>query len=224
MDATKSDMLFAQRVILVEGLAEQLLLSVMAEYINESLEDNHIAVINIGGGYFDHILNLFDSLKPNTIPKKIACLTDRDPERKEKAGERYNKCYPFEYNQDAVQFDYKVNATEKIAKYAAHTNIHFFSQDVEKGKTFEYELILSNPSLELLITDAVSNQSEIKDLMQLYRDNKHISEYETKLRGSKENERIKDGITANTSWVEEDKKKAIIAARYLNSVGKSEIY
>lgn len=222
LDATKSDMLFAQKVILVEGLAEQLLLSVLAMYINKTLEDHHITVINVGGRYFDHFLNLFDSSNTNTIPKKIACLTDRDPERKEKAGGGYNKCYPFEYNQDAVQFDYRDNATEKIAKYATHTNIHFFSQDAEKGKTFEYDLILSNPSLELLITDAMSNQGEIKDLMQLYRDNKPISEYEPKLRGSEENKRIKDGITANTTWLEKDKKKAIIAARYLNSVGKGE--
>lgn len=225
LDATKSDMLFAQRVILVEGLAEQLLLSILARYINKSLEDNHIAVINIGGRYFDHFLNLFDSLNPNTIPKKIACLIDRDPEWKEKAGERYNKCYPFEYNQDTTQYEYQDNATEKIDKYSTHTNIHFFSQDADKGKTFEYDLILSNPSLELLITDSMSNQSEIKDLMRLYRDNKPISEYVSLLRTSSENERIQKGIETNTTWNDVDdidKKKAIIAARYLNSVGKGE--
>jgi putative ATP-dependent endonuclease of the OLD family len=222
LDATKSDMLFAQRVILVEGLAEQLLLSILAKYINKSLEDNHIAVINIGGRYFNHFLNLFDSSNPNIIPKRIACLTDRDPERKEKTGGSYKKCYPFEYNQDTTQYDYQNNATEKINKYTTHMNIRFFSQDEDKGKTFEYDLVLSNPSLELLITDSMSNQNEIKDLMQLYQNNSPISEYESKLRDGEENRRIKDGITANTSWECEDKKKAIIAARYLNSVGKGE--
>ncbi|MBJ8192734.1 ATP-dependent endonuclease, partial [Bacillus cereus] len=33
LDATKSDMLFAQKVILVEGVAEQLLLSILAKYL-----------------------------------------------------------------------------------------------------------------------------------------------------------------------------------------------
>lgn len=43
-----------------------------------------MAVINVGGRYFDHFLHLFDSRNENTIPKKIVCITDRDPERKEK--------------------------------------------------------------------------------------------------------------------------------------------
>jgi len=38
LDATKCDMLFAQKVILVEGLAEQLLLSTLAKYIDKSLD------------------------------------------------------------------------------------------------------------------------------------------------------------------------------------------
>ncbi len=222
LDATKSDMLFAQRVILVEGLAEQLLLSIFARYINKSLEDNHIAVINIGGRYFDHFLNLFDSSNPHTIPKKIACLTDRDPERKKKSCGCYNKCYPFEYKQDTAQYDYKNNAAEKINKFITHMTIHFFSQDEKHGKTFEYDLILSNPSSELLITDSMRNKSEIKDLMQLYRNNKPFSEYVSKLRDSEENRHIKDGITANISWDDDEKKKAVIAARYLNSVSKGE--
>lgn len=41
------------------------------------------------------------------------------------------------------------------------------------------------------------------------------------LRKSKANERIKDAINAS-SWSDEDKMKAVIASRYLNSVGKGE--
>ena len=70
LDATKSDMLFAQKVILVEGLAEQLLISILARYEGISLDENHIAVINVGGRFFDHFLYLFDSEKPNTLTRK----------------------------------------------------------------------------------------------------------------------------------------------------------
>lgn len=70
LDATKSDMLFAQRVILVEGLAEQLLVSILARYVGKSLEDNHIAVISVGGRFFDHFLHLFDNPKPHPFPKR----------------------------------------------------------------------------------------------------------------------------------------------------------
>lgn len=221
LDATKSDMLFAQKVILVEGIAEQLLMSVFAQYENKSLEDNHVAVINVGGRFFDYFLHLFDSTKPNTINKKIACITDRDPERRIKGKSVFKKCYPYEFNHDLLAYDYQSNSNANKYPPGSNPNMTFFSQDMDKGKTFEYDLILHNPTLELLVTDSMSNQQEIKDLMKLFNDGKSIADFETQLRGSEENIRIKDSIAANV-WDEIDKKKAIIASRYLNSVGKGE--
>ena len=58
--------------------------------------------------------------------------------------------------------------------------------------------------------------------MQLYEAKNPISDFTSKLRASEENTRISDSIAANISFVEDDKKKAIIASRYLNSVGKGE--
>lgn len=225
LDATKSDMLFSQKVILVEGLAEQLLLSVMAKYLSpkNSLEDNHIAVINVGGRFFDHFLHLFDSTKPYTLPKKIVCLTDRDPMRKEKnrQGAKFKECYPFESNQDDTSYEYQVNATEKILLFALHPNIRFYSQDTNKGKTFEYDLILHNPTLNLLITDSTNNKLELKELMEFYSNGKPLAEYDKKLRVSEETKRIWDSIN-NSPWNDDDKRKAVIAARYLTSIGKGE--
>ena len=62
LDSTKSDMLFAKRIIFVEGLAEQLLMEVFVKYVkgkDASLADYHVAVIGVGGRYFDHFLKLF---------------------------------------------------------------------------------------------------------------------------------------------------------------------
>lgn len=221
LDATKSDMLFAQKVILVEGIAEQLLMSILAQYESKSLEDNHIAVINVGGRHFDYFLHLFDSTQPNTIPKKIACITDRDPESKKKTEDKFKRCYPYEFNLDSTTYDYQSNPNATKYPVTTHPNIAFFSQDVIKGKTLEYDLVTHNPALELLITDSTSNPQEIKDLMKLFVDGNSISDFHLKLRACKENKRIKDSITAST-WDEIDKKKAIIASRYLNSVGKGE--
>jgi hypothetical protein len=82
---------------------------------------------------------------------------------------------------------------------------------------------MSNPSLKLLLTDSISNKQEIDDLMTLYEnDSSTVNSLLEKLGNSKENTRIKDGINANTIMSEEDKKKAIIASRFLNSVGKGE--
>lgn len=217
LDATKSDMLFAQKVILAEGIAEELLLPTMAKYIGCSVEDHHIAIINVGGRYFDHFIKLFDSSKPNTIPKKIVCLTDRDPTRKAKnGGVNYEKCYPFEFNHDTATYDYSENAQANITKFGSESNIRFFSQDINKGKTFEYDLVLYNPTLELLVTDSMSNQAELKALMGL-----DLASGLARLRESNENDRIVKSLELSP-WEEEDKKIALIASRYLNSIGKGE--
>jgi len=225
LDATKSNMLFAQKVILVEGLAEQILLPTMARYVglDKQLEDHHIEVTNIGGRYFEHFLKLFDSTKPYTIHKQIVCITDRDPERKLLAGHNnvFKKCYPYEYNTDTATYVYKDNASAKIAQYAVHPNIKFFSQDSKYGKTLEYDLVFCNPTLELLITDSISNKVEIKDLMDAFSNGNALNTFT--LRDSEENTRIMDSVTSTAcTFSDPDKKKAVIASRYLNSVGKGE--
>jgi len=251
LDATKSDMLFAQKVIFVEGLAEQLLMSLFAKYYDiqskkefdleqeteptdetyssKTIEDNHIAIINVNGRYFEHFLYLFDKNQPNTIHKKIACLTDRDPTSKLKIESKFRKCYPFNYSQDLTLYDYKDNPSSNITKYEEHPNIRFFSQDKNKGKTFEYDLVIFNPSLQLLIADSMSNASELMKLMTLYADNTKQSSdllsilpYGTAENPNKQNIAIRDGINSCNWTNDDDKKKAIIASRYLNSIGKGE--
>ncbi|GAL80277.1 predicted ATP-dependent endonuclease of the OLD family [Algibacter lectus] len=223
LDATKSDMLFAQKILFVEGMAEQLLMSVFANYLDKSLEDNHVAVINVGGRYFEHFLYLFDSSKENTIPKRVVCITDRDPERKVKPNGSFKKCYPYEYNQNLDDFDYKTNPSADSYSKGSHQNITFFSPEVNKGKTLEYELLMSNPTSRLLLTDSINNKQELEDLMVIFEtDGSTVQNLLDKLRDSDANTRIKESITLNTSLDDEEKKKSIIASRYLNSVGKGE--
>lgn len=221
LDATKSNMLFAQKVILVEGISEQIIIPALSLHVHpkKHLADDHIEVINIGGRHFSHFLKLFDSTKPHTIHKQVACVTDRDPERKEKALEKYKKCYPFEFMADLVTYDYRENVSHSIAHYATHTNIRFFSQDEKKGKTLEYEIAYTNPTLDLLLTDSILNREEIQSLMDSYRTGKDLTAFT--LRESPENKRIMDGINSVAcTWDEDCKKKAVIASRYLNSISK----
>jgi len=223
LDATKSDMLFAQKILFVEGVAEQLLMSVFANYLDKSLEDNHVAVINVGGRYFEHFLYLFDSSEENTIPKRVVCITDRDPERRLKPKGSFKKCYPYEYNQNLDDFDYKTNPSADSYIKGSHQNITFFSPEVNKGKTLEYELLMSNPTSRLLLTDSINNKQELEDLMVIFEtDGSTVQNLLDKLRDSDANTRIKESITLNTSLDDEEKKKSIIASRYLNSVGKGE--
>lgn len=229
LDATKSNMLFAEKIILVEGLAEQLLINVFATILKIPLEDHHISVINVGGRHFNHFLKLFDTEQSKqAVFKKVACITDRDPSRKDisKNTDKYEKCYPFEYGVDSSNYKYKDHATFLIEKYQNHTNIKFFSQDRDKGKTFEYDLVLNNPTCKLLITDSMSNKDEIRRMMDLNQENPLSDYLDLLVNGkkiSKESERIKQSIEGlNNEWSEEDKKHAVIASRYLNSIGKGE--
>ena len=216
LDATKADMFFANRLIFVEGIAEELLLPVFARYLNKNLTDEHVLVVNMGGRYFNHFLKLFDTKNPYTINKKIVCLTDIDPCRKKKGDDRnYEVCYPYEYNIDTDNYDYKHHADTEVDQYVVHPNIRFYRQDVTYGKTLEYDLMRENPNCELLLTDSVSNRDEIKAMMTELDVNKMMG----KMRNSEANTRIKSSID-QSGWEDEEKRKALLTSRYLNSVSK----
>lgn len=218
LDATKSDMLFAQKVLLVEGIAEELLMSTLARYDGKSLEDQHVAVVNVNGRYFSHFVKLFNTeASPNAIPKKVACITDRDPvKRKKEPNCKFTACYPFDMHEDDEHYDYVVNAVKEEVVFREHSYIRFFSQDVNKGKTFEYELALCNPDLELLVTESMSNQAEIKNMM-----NGDYAKAKDNVKNDKKWDNVKASLD-DTDWEDDEKRRHLIAARYLSSLVKGE--
>jgi len=92
LDATKSTLLFARGIILVEGIAEAMLLPELAKIVlrehkelPETLEDAGVSVINMNGIYFKHFMQLFADLDGNgseNIPVRCAGITDNDPPKK----------------------------------------------------------------------------------------------------------------------------------------------
>ncbi|NLO46499.1 MAG: AAA family ATPase [Clostridiales bacterium] len=134
LDVTRSDMLFADKVILVEGIAEKLLLPMFMEKVGGSYEDGHISIVEIGGKHFEHFIELFNG---NAVRKKVLCITDRDFKWiKESGGVR-------------TLSDYKsYNGTEtphikKLIERFPIDNLHIITQ-TEGGRTFEDELFLAN--------------------------------------------------------------------------------
>lgn len=140
-------------------------------------------------------------------------MTDIDPCRKknEPDGE-YESCYPYEYDIDTANYDYKHHADTEVAQYAAHPNIRFYRQDVTYGKTLEYDIMRENSDCELLLTNSVSNLKELKAMMAEQDVNKMMG----KMRNSEANTRIKTSIDTS-GWTDEEKRKALLASRYLNS-------
>ncbi|PAF33946.1 hypothetical protein CHH69_18525, partial [Terribacillus saccharophilus] len=100
-------------------------------------------------------------------------------------------------------------------------NIQFFLQDKTYGKTLEYDLIRFNPDFKGLVTDSTSNRDEIFKLMEQYKNDESLEAMLKTLKNSDENNRIKQALEdKRLLWKDEEKKKALVAARYLNSVGK----
>jgi putative ATP-dependent endonuclease of the OLD family len=84
LDVTKASLLFARGVLLVEGVAEQLMVPAIAKQLNRPLAQYGVAVVNIGGLAFRPFATLFG---PDRLPYRCALLTDSDPPGDEMAGE-----------------------------------------------------------------------------------------------------------------------------------------
>lgn len=75
LDVTKAALFFAKGVILVEGVAEQLLVPVIAARLKRPLAPSGVAVINIGGVAFPPFTDLFG---PRKLPYRLAVISDDD--------------------------------------------------------------------------------------------------------------------------------------------------
>ena len=133
LDVTRSDMLFADKVILVEGIAEKLLLPLFMEKCNYSFEDAHISIVEIGGKHFEHFIEFFNG---NAVNKKVLCITDNDfPRIKDGALKPIDDNIRYE---DAAHI-------KKLKNRFTIDNLHLVTQSMG-GMTFEDELFLTNAS------------------------------------------------------------------------------
>lgn len=131
LDVTRSDMLFADKVILVEGIAEKLLMPLFMTTCGCSYEDEHISIVEIGGKHFEHFVELFNG---NAVNKKVLCITDKDfkwidEDGKLKSLESYQ-------NEEVLHI-------KKLRDRFAIENFHICTQSLG-GKTFEDELLIAN--------------------------------------------------------------------------------
>lgn len=131
LDVTRSDMLFADKVILVEGIAERLLLPYFMEKCGYAYEDEHVSIVEIGGKHFEHFVELFNG---NALKKKVLCITDKDfswinEEGKIKTWKSYSEDKP--------------THIEKLTERFTFEEFKIVTQNCG-GRTFEDELFLAN--------------------------------------------------------------------------------
>lgn len=131
LDVTRSDMLFADRVILVEGIAEKLLLPLFMEKCSFSYEDHAISIVEIGGKHFEHFIELFNG---NAVTKKVLCITDCDfPWIEDNI---LKSISDYSHREDAIHI-------KKLKEKFIIDNFLLVSQS-QGGQTFEDELFLEN--------------------------------------------------------------------------------
>jgi len=75
LDVTKAALFFARGVVLVEGVAEQLLVPVFARRMRRPLAASGVTVINVGGVAFPPFTELFS---PGRLPYRLAVISDGD--------------------------------------------------------------------------------------------------------------------------------------------------
>ena len=156
LDVTRSDLLFADRVILVEGIAEKFLLPLFMKRCGYSYEDEFVSIVEIGGKHFEHFVELFNQ---NAINRKVLCLTDKDfkwigDDRETRKLSDYSS-----------YVDYNTPHINKLRKRFPIDNFHIETQR-EGGRTFEDELFLSNFPMDstdanqaILLFDLVANET-----------------------------------------------------------------
>lgn len=125
LDVTRSDMLFSDKIILVEGIAEKLLIP---KYFTE-LVKNHISIIELGGINFNYFLPLaFHTYK------KILCITDKD-------------IHIITEDENGLKLDldsYKKQSKNVNKIYQSLSNQIKVSQQSKYGSTFEQEIFIEN--------------------------------------------------------------------------------
>ncbi len=152
LDVTRSDMLFADKVILVEGIAEKMLLPSFMEKCNLAYEDNNISIVEIGGKHFGHFIELFNG---NAVRKKVLCITDRDFSWiKEESGVKTLSGFETYGNSETAHIK---ELTDKFRI----DNLLVTTQS-GGGRTFEDELLLAN-----LIADEADSGTRAVGLMKM---------------------------------------------------------
>jgi len=159
LDVTKSSLLFARGVILVEGIAEAMLLPQLANQVlkdfnsllpgdsvnrlPESLEEGGISVINMNGIYFKHFMQLFANIGTDdtrNIPIRCAGITDNDPLPELKP----TPSNPVQGKNPALSLVDIINQSEWVRLFP------------NSLKTFEYDLAMEADNLKILVSVAKS--------------------------------------------------------------------
>lgn len=80
LDVSKANLFFARGVLIVEGIAEEILLPTLAKLIGRDLTDYGVSIVNVGGTGLGRYARIFQRAEGDNrqINIPVACVTDMD--------------------------------------------------------------------------------------------------------------------------------------------------
>ncbi len=170
LGVTKSNLLFASGLILVEGIAEQMLFPILAKEVlkeqsdgKRNLEDLGVSTINLNGIYFKHFIRLYCNLtdledeedqEGLNIPVRCAGVTDLDPPKKQtiQVASEENEDETIDKEVDFIPHDSHLlegmnHAIKLVDSINSSENARLF---VSKYKTLEYDLAMEGNNVALM--------------------------------------------------------------------------
>jgi len=179
LDATRCELFFARRILMVEGIAEALLLPVLAKIAGGCLKSSSVTVLNADGINFNAFLPIFGQ---DRLQVPVAILTDRDPRDgkevsdtaeglKAKEGELPN----LQVAMSEITFEHEL---ARSAAMLPHMIKAFKILHPVKGSALEVELTKSNSTdekaskfLEIFLKTRVSKGQFAQELATILEEN-----------------------------------------------------
>jgi predicted ATP-dependent endonuclease of OLD family len=163
LDVTKSNLLFSKGAILVEGIAEAIVVPELARWVlgqrgegKNTLEDYGVSVINLGGIYFKHFMQLFcdvtDESTGQNVPVRCAGLTDNDPPKTVEVDDGNGGQVTVPYLPHAD--DIRVGENHALAHIPKIDQSQFARLFAGKYKTFEYDIAMEGANLQTMFAVA----------------------------------------------------------------------
>ena len=152
LDVTKSQMFFANAILLAEGISEELLIPAFFKLRGSDLQDFRIEFVNVGGTSFYPFLHLFNSSQDfKRINKKIAILSDGDQYTDSKDSQ-YSFTHLLENTYlklnelDNEIMKSPINSRIPNLKSTSNSNLNIGIFD--SFKTFEFEIAKANVAMK----------------------------------------------------------------------------
>lgn len=171
----KSDLFFSDKVILVEGTTERMLLPQMIKKVAPCLQNEYVTILEVGGAYTHKFKELLDFIKVKTLiitdidsvdsVKGERCAVGDGTKGEITSNETLKQWIPAKENiSDLIAVDEKDKIENDLIRVAYQT-----SENAVVGRSFEEAFVICNKTLILSTVATASGDKAAKNEFSLMR-------------------------------------------------------